>query len=348
MEKEWLVIGAGPAGIATVGKLLDHGISQTQIGWLDPLFQVGDLGTKWQHVPANTRVSLFLKFFNGCRAFKYPQNFPIDALSPKDRCLLKEVVTPLQWITNHLKTAVSAVQGEALGLTLSGGVWEVKTSELSLHAKNVVLATGADPKTLPYTHPPSISVETALDPKKLAAALKPSDTVAVFGASHSAVLILSTLAQIKLKKIYNFYRSPHLYAIELDDWIVFDSTGLKGFAADWARRHLDGTPPENMERVHVSDPKFEERFALCTQAIYAVGFERRKLPVLEQFQNASYQKTTGIIAPGLFGVGIAYPQVAFDRLGNLEHRVGLWKFLDYLNTAIPLWMKYTQTPSQTA
>lgn len=43
---QWLVIGAGPAGIAAVGKLIDHKIPGDQIGWLDPAFGVGDLGAK--------------------------------------------------------------------------------------------------------------------------------------------------------------------------------------------------------------------------------------------------------------------------------------------------------------
>jgi len=188
-------------------------------------------------------------------------------------------------------------------------------------------------------------LETALNPSALAAAVKEGDVVGVFGASHSAVLVLANLVQTKAKTVHNFYRSPHLYAVDLHDiergdWILFDDTGLKGFAADWARKHLDGCLPENLQRCHVSDPEFEERLALCNKVVYAVGFDRRKLPVLEQFQKAEYQETTGIIAPGLFGFGIAFPQAQFDPLGNLQRRVGLWKFMDYLNGILPIWLKY--------
>ena len=146
--------------------------------------------------------------------------------------------------------------------------------------------------------------------------------------------------QANLKMVHNFYRSPHSYAVELKDWILFDNTGLKGFAASWARQHLDGTPPENLKRCLASDKTFEEVLALCNKVVYAVGFEKRKTPVLEQFPNANYQETTGIIAPGLFGLGIAYPQAQFDPLGNREYRVGLWKFMDYLNTILPIWFQY--------
>ena len=44
---QWAVVGAGPAGIAAVGKLLDHGVLPKTILWLDPQFCVGDLGRFW-------------------------------------------------------------------------------------------------------------------------------------------------------------------------------------------------------------------------------------------------------------------------------------------------------------
>ena len=183
-------------------------------------------------------------------------------------------------------------------------------------------------------------MKTALDPDKLAATLEPHDTVGVFGSSHSAVLILATLVQHKTKVI-NFYRSPHHYAIDLDGWILFDNTGLKGYAADWAKKHLDGHYPPHFTRVLTTEKTFQESLALCNKVIYAVGFNRRKIPVLEQYETMDYNDKTGIIAPGLFGIGIAFPQAQYDPLMNLEHRVGLWKFMDYLNTIMPIWHKYS-------
>jgi hypothetical protein len=61
----WAVIGAGPAGIAAVGRLLDHGIAAEQIAWIDPGFAAGDLGPKWRPVSSNTIAETFLSFLNG-------------------------------------------------------------------------------------------------------------------------------------------------------------------------------------------------------------------------------------------------------------------------------------------
>ena len=44
--------------------------------------------------------------------------------------------------------------------------------------------------------------------------------------------------------------------------------------------------------------------------------------------------------PGLFGFGIAFPESHTNPLGLTEHRVGLYKFMQYLDTVLPLWMRY--------
>jgi cation diffusion facilitator CzcD-associated flavoprotein CzcO len=60
MTYVWTVIGAGPAGIAAVGKLLDRGIADKDIAWIDPAFAAGDIGAKWRSVSSNTKVGTFL------------------------------------------------------------------------------------------------------------------------------------------------------------------------------------------------------------------------------------------------------------------------------------------------
>lgn len=340
---EWMVIGAGPTGVAVVGKLLDRGVSAESIGWMDPTFKVGDLGEKWYNVSSNTKVDLFIRFLQNCKAFNYqsrPKKFPIDSIDPEETCLLKHISEPLQWVTNHFKEKVKIFENTAMALNLSNHHWKITMKDGDVCAKNVILATGVEAKNLNYAGAKILPLEVALNQDKLKKTIKPEETIGVFGCSHSAVLILANLCELNAKVI-NFYRSPHHYAIYLEDWILFDNTGLKGYAADWAKQYLDGKTPSNLQRMLTSDHSFEESLALCDKVVYAVGFERRKLPVLEQYEKMQYQDRTGIIAPGLFGVGIAFPEARFDRLGNLEYRVGLWKFMEYLNEIIPIWFKYT-------
>lgn len=124
----YCVIGAGPAGIAAIGKLLDHGIDPKRIGWMDPHFAVGDLWQKWLEVSSNTKVDLFLKFLMDAKAFKYDitsKEFSINSISVQNTCLLKEVASPLQKITNNLTQQVVVFKKTAMALNLSNSLWEI-------------------------------------------------------------------------------------------------------------------------------------------------------------------------------------------------------------------------------
>ncbi len=338
----WTVIGAGPAGIAAVGKLLDQGIPARKIAWIDPAFAAGDLGQKWRSVSSNTIAGTFLSFLNHSDAFRFseapPQ--PLREVDPDETCALALVAEPLVWVTDHLRERVDAFETIATTLRLQNRQWQIQTELQPLASENVVLAVGAVPKTLSYPQLDEIPVEVALDPEKLAAQPLDGATVAVFGSSHSSMIALPHLLRLPVAKVINFYRSPLKYAVYLDDWILFDDTGLKGRAAEWARENIDGTLPERLERCWVSSPQFDEKLAECDRVVYTVGFERRRLPDTPQWGPLEYNQQNGIIAPGLFGLGIAFPEYAEDPYGFGQHRVGLQKFMDYLESVLPLWLVY--------
>lgn len=154
-----------PAGIAAIGKLLDQNISGQKICWIDPHFKVGDLGEKWSEVPSNTTVALFIRFLNDCATFNFsnrPTKFTLENLNPQDTCVLKHIVEPLQWVTDHLKTKVHCHHRAATELSLSQGAWEIKTHEGPILAKNIILAIGCESKTVVGSRPESIPLETAL------------------------------------------------------------------------------------------------------------------------------------------------------------------------------------------
>ena len=154
------------------------------------------------------------------------------------------------------------------------------------------------------------------------------------------MIALPNLLRHPVEKVINFYRSPLRYAVYLDDWILFDDTGLKGQAAAWARENIDGVYPDRLERCWVGSPDFAEKVAACDRVVYTVGFERRTLPETKQWGQLDYDPTNGILAPGLFGRGIAFPAYTTDPYGYGEYRVGLKKFMDHLNRVLPLWFRY--------
>jgi cation diffusion facilitator CzcD-associated flavoprotein CzcO len=342
MGYAWTVIGAGPAGIAAVGKLLDQGIPPDKIAWIDPAFAAGDLGQKWRSVSSNTIAKTFLSFMNGSAAFRFSEAppLPLREVDPDETCALALVAEPLVWITEQLREQVDVFETTAIALQLRKRRWEIQTQQDPVASENVVLAVGAVPKKLSYPQLDEIPVEVALDPEKLAQQPLEGATVAVFGSSHSSMIALPHLLRNPVEKVINFYRSPLKYAVYLDDWILFDDTGLKGRAADWARDNIDGVLPDRLERCWVSGPEFDEKLSECDHAVYTVGFERRKLPETPQWGELEYNQQNGILAPGLFGLGIAFPEYAEDPYGFGQYRVGLQKFMEYLDSVLPLWLMY--------
>lgn len=339
---QWAVIGAGPAGIAAVGQLMDHGIQSDDILWLDPKFKVGDFGSKWAEVSSNTKVELFTRFFQSCRSFQYEKapDFLIQTFNPNDTCLLQFATEPLQWVTNHLTKKVNIIEDKVVKMYLCERKWHLQVSKQEVRAKNVIVAPGSEPLSLNYPSATEIVLTEALRPSRLKLHCHSEDKVAVFGSSHSAILILQELVEnCQVEHVYNFFRSPLCYATYFDDWILFDDTGLKGKAAEWARANIDGKLPKNLTRLLSNENNIRSTLSSCSKVIYATGFEPRAIPI-EGINHLEYNNRSGIIAPGLFGLGIAFPEAREDRFGTLSHRVGLWKFMDYLLRVMPVWLKY--------
>lgn len=343
MTYAWTVIGAGPGGIAAVGKLLDLGVADEDIAWIDPSFGAGDLGAKWRSVSSNTKVGAFLEYLNGAKAFRFSEAppMPLTEIDPEETCALALVAEPLLWVTEQLRARVKTFTTTATGLVLENRRWRIDTDEQVLTSSNVILAVGATPKALNYPQLQEIPLDVALDHEKLAEQPLENAVVAVFGSSHSSMIALPHLLRHPVAKVINFYRSPVKYAVYLDDWIFYDDTGLKGRAAVWARENIDGVLPDRLERCLVDGPDFDAKLAECNLAVYTVGLERRILPATPQWGQLDYNPDNGILAPGLFGVGIAFPQRAVDRYGYVEYRVGLKKFMDYLHEVLPLWTRYS-------
>ena len=253
MEKvyQWAVMGAGPGGIAAVGELIDRGVEAQHILWIDPEFKVGDLGKYWQPIPSNTRAGLFLDFLNACESFNFsqaPSNFALQKCDTERGCLLGNMAECLQWVSEHLKKQVSSRQGLVSHLQHQQGNWQLQLGDDFLLAKKVILANGAEPKVLTYRQE-TIPLRYAMDRQGLSQYVNKDDCVALFGSSHSAVLALRALLENKVGKIINFYRSPLRYAVYMDDWILFDNTGLKGETAEWARANIDVGKHANLTRA---------------------------------------------------------------------------------------------------
>lgn len=339
---EWAVVGAGPAGITVVGKLLDDGVSPDKIVWIDPNFSVGDFGQLWGAVNSNTTVENFLDYFTGIKSFQYKKECADVILNSKAKTgftLLSDVSTPLQKITENLKKAVNCEQAMVQGISVANGRWQLQTENEPVQAAKVVLAIGSEPKSLDYPSVKMIPIADALDPKKLKQMCNVNDEVAVFGSSHSSMIIIRHLVELGVQRIINFYRSPIRYALRMEGWTLYDNTGLKGETAQWVHENISQNILPNIQRYQATNDNIEHHLPLCSKVVYAVGFKRRNINIRGISLN-DYDPSNGIIAPGLFGLGIAFPKAVMDPLGNQEYDVGLLKFSRTLNQVMPVWRQY--------
>src|SRR5260221_396902 len=136
------------------------------------------------------------------------------------------MVDPLLWITDQLKQQVNSITTHVQHLSMKDRQWEITLPEKKIHSKNVILAIGAEPKTLSLTATDIIPLDHTFDTELLAAHCTENDSIAVFGSSHSAILIIRNLLEhCHVKKVINFYQSPLRYAIYLENEILFDDTG---------------------------------------------------------------------------------------------------------------------------
>lgn len=378
---EAVVVGSGPAGVAVVGNLLEQ--KKTPILWVDDELSGGRLNKYYREVPSNTRVKRFMSYAEGVPVFK---QIAEETAAPNAISHLKSLD---QENTCHIAQAADLCLMLTKGLDESKGVfkelghvsnaswsesnsWKVKfdskkdNESVTVASKMLVLCTGSSPTTgpLPISDIKEIGLDPALNPPLLAKIItsNASVTIAVIGASHSAILVLRNLYNLASSSHPNlrvkwFTRHPLRYAEERDGWILRDNTGLKGDVAVWARENLeeDMLPFSNVskyiEKVTTTKEKeqqaYLEHLPNCSHVVQAIGFHADEIPIISRdgknleikYNNrtAGFEDTEGKTIKGLYAAGIAWPERVVDPEGNVEYAVGLAKFMNYLKRVVPSW-----------
>ncbi|MBK2123740.1 FAD-dependent oxidoreductase [Fangia hongkongensis] len=337
----WCVIGGGPAGVTALGKLIDQGVEKEDIIWISDHFSLGDLGTKWLEVPANTSVGIFKEYLKGTRYFDYdnlPSSLEIKNAPDQSYCTLGKIAEPLSLITKALRSDVTSIEGVVEKLDEKEGKWQLSYTQLdgiksSLMADKVILATGSKPVEQRLSNS-RISLQDGLSPSKLQNMKLEGKTIGVFGGSHSAILVVMNMLN-QGAKVINFYKHPLRYAHMLPQGILFDNTGLKGDVAKWSKENCHGQN-QHLERIYYQDERKDAYLDQCDYIVDAIGFKNRNLALNGVLQ--SHCPHSGMLAYKVFGCGIAYPEEVTGIAGNTENNVGLKKFGVYLNRVLPIWM----------
>jgi hypothetical protein len=344
-DATWAVVGAGPAGIAVVGILIDLGVNPRLIHWIDPKFNVGRLGEYYYHVPGNAKTAEYIAFVNECNFFKVCSTEALERLrshDPQDRCTLSLVIDALRDLTTYLHTHISSHKKNIDSFTFGkNNEWIMHCSDGStITAHNVVLATGGTPRSLAYSCKQEIPLDFALDKKQLEVLVEPEDTIAVVGGSHSAVLVLKHLHELKVKRVLNFFQSPLCYAEDMGEGNPIIAFGLKGVTGRWAYDVLEKGKAGTIARIYNSEESRRVWLPLCNKIIYAVGYERTEIPLIGyDSAHLTYDGTTGIVMPQLFGMGMAFPEEVTTETGESYQLIGIADFMEYAQRVIPEWLK---------
>lgn len=345
-QYDLIVVGAGPAGISAIGALLDYNkVNPKNILWIDPEFTIGRI-KNYPCVPSNTQVRFFLKYFTSCKSFDHTLSnkalSPMKQLDQNKWCPLGYLIEPLQLLTDHLKTKVNSVIGMVTRIQQdkkNGWLLEINHANIIM-SKRVILATGSCPKRLTLSGPQEIPLDVAFNPSELKDWIQPEDTVAIFGNAHSGILAIKNVSALPVKHIYNFYKTPVLYTQRHKGKIFNNFRGIKSATAEWAKNNLEKRNSNLVTALYSNEENIKKYIGLCDKVIYAIGFEPNKIiGIHENTGTCTYDETTGIIAPGLFGIGIAFPEGYTDPMGLWEHRVGLMSFVTYAKKMIPRWLQ---------
>jgi len=347
------------------------------VTWIDPHFLGGRWGERYGEVPSNTKVRLFLDFVRAspflsqlvAEAPRPNAHTHLAALPQDAGCPIREAADLVVFLSQQMllrrADRVRMLHGHVRGLqrhadarwtarVRHAGAGGAATSAVS--CARVVLATGSEPVT-PADAPAgrALDLDTALTPTALrrwidAAAPR---ALAVVGSSHSAVLALKNITDVApALPVTHYFRHAPRYAEEMPGWILHDNTGLKGVAADWARQtyprlaRINKVQLPGDEAAEAALYRRERQGAgAAHDAVYAVGFRAAAAPEVRvdgepaPRRALAYDDRSGRFdVPGLFGCGIAYPERVTDPRGNVEHAVGMWKFMKYVKRVSGGWV----------
>ena len=297
--------------------LTQAGVNPHEIVIIDPHFDGGDLCSKWGAIRSNTHwgktITNLRKVLPG---ITIPDSFNLDETTPLSAIgeLLISLATSLP---------VKRIYGFVTRLS-SKANWTVEyyaNGPQTLKVPLVILAQGSEPKigSLPI---PSIPLECALD-TRIREYLKPDDHVILFGTMHSGTLVMKNLNDLGIRTTA-VYKGAQPFLWDRDgayDGLKQEAAEIADAVQDGKYKHLQIIPLDKADQVS------------ATWAVYAMGFTPRVIEIIVDGKPVvNYNGRTGQIAPGAWGFGIAYPNLAPD---GVHWDVSLAAFALHIQAQLP-------------
>lgn len=326
------VIGLGPAGCLFLASLPPE-LQTRNVHVFDSGCIGGDLAAKYGAIRAN------LTRFQMERAFrKIPawSSIPLPILSvyAEDECpylsdvcrQLRVLIAPiLTRLTVHTGIHIDKVQKCEDGWRLMYG-----TPEKDCVVEKVILCTGATPKRLDFPTS-AIPLEIALNPALLKSFVSPTDSIVVFGTSHSGTLVLKHLNEIGCTNVVAVYKGPEPFCWHRDG----KPEGLKQESAAIADAIVQKTMVPIPRLVSVDQTEDLVRaLMMADHVVYAVGFQTRA-PTLLDAQGIVVDPTQLSSLGNIWGFGFAFPTSFQTSTGGFAPDIGFEVFVDHISKCMP-------------
>ncbi len=366
-QYEFVVIGAGPAGILAVAALLKKGIPNEGILWIDPEFKVGSFGKQWASVPGNTEVGKYITVYQQIFAMiekQYQASYDkelflmINALKSKYACSLKAAAEPLQLMTNLMCGIVDSIAAMVININqIASGLSLLvadKQKEYSVYiASKVIIATGAEAKSVLIPSKESSKVlplEIALSTENLQKFMENNPGrlihVALIGSSHSAALATMNLIKADVR-VTQFMNKEYRFASCVHDEkgikrTQYDNTGLKGQVAHWTKLLLANQKRYACQwQVVKGDLDDLSKYSHIVSAIGLQAVDTLKIngKPSASLLSSYNRETTETGLAGIFVLGAGYPRQVRDFSGEIENNVGVTKFWPDFQCAVETWVK---------
>lgn len=328
------VVGLGPAGIFTLACLPKQYLATTVV--IEPQAVGGSLAAHYGAVVANIPKSVIL---GALRKIPNWIAFPLLEKYREDECpLLADACRQIRALVAEDLACVTFRTKRMTALQVSPAGWRIAMEGEVLEAQKVFLCTGATPKTLDLPVP-HIPLHVALNRSLLEQYVSPTDTIVVFGTSHSGTLILKHLKEIGCARVTALYKGKTPFRFARDG----DTEGIKQESATIADEILAGAWGPNTPHL-VSCDDFATAYrsvAKATHVIYAVGFEKPVMryktlhgeerclqfrPATNDFEDVKH----------LWGFGIGFPSMYTAPNGNQYPDVGFGGFIDAILATLTL------------
>jgi len=309
------IVGLGPAGIFTLASLPEDMLPETLV--LERSCIGGDLSSQYGSVIANITKGNFMNIFKMIPKWANQSFSELDAYQINDAPKLADICKILRRLAKpdiqkaHLHTTALS------NLVQTTDGWNLVTPKETYQAKQVILCLGATPKTMDLPLP-SIPLPIALSQDQLTHVVAPTDTIVVFGTSHSGTLILNNLKQLGCQNVYAIYRGKTPV-----------QEGLKLAAADIAH-DIQNNVWGQLTPTFINYDDFSKIYRVLSKAnavIYAIGFEPRTF---------TYTNKTGTCVPltnetvGVYGFGIGRP-----RPTHASDGIGFEEFIKAIQAELP-------------